>query len=112
MLLSKEKKWAGIYNLLTRLYELGADGIWGIHLKSDIPTGKISVEPGPRMAASFSFNVLLKGKSGHGSRPDLSVAPLDCFTDFYSNLKAMRINTLDPFKTITYSIGMIHSVLP
>lgn len=104
-----EEMGGGIYNLLTRLFELGADGIWGIHLKSDIPTGKISVEPGPRMAASFSFNVLLKGKSGHGSRPDLSVAPLDCFTDFYSNLKAMRINTLDPFKTITYSIGMIHS---
>ena len=99
----------GIYNLCKRLHEIGGDGIWGIHLKSDLPTGKISVDPGPRMAASFVFDVIIKGKSGHGSRPDLSVAPLDCFTDFYNNLKAMRLNTLDPFKIITYSIGTINS---
>ncbi|MEQ6353150.1 amidohydrolase [Lysinibacillus sp. M3] len=104
-----EEMGGGIYNLCKRLHEIGGDGIWGIHLKSDLPTGKISVDPGPRMAASFVFNVLIKGKSGHGSRPDLSVAPLDCFTDFYNNLKAMRLNTLDPFKTITYSIGTIIS---
>jgi len=104
-----EEMGGGIYNLCKRLHEIGGDGIWGIHLKSDIPTGKISVEPGPRMAASFVFNVLIKGKSGHGSRPDLSVAPLDCFTDFYNNLRAMRLNSLDPFKTITYSIGTINS---
>lgn len=104
-----EEMGGGIYNLCKRLHEIGGDGIWGIHLKSDLPTGKISVDPGPRMAASFVFNVLIKGKSGHGSRPDLSVAPLDCFTDFYNNLKSMRLNTLDPFKTITYSIGTIIS---
>lgn len=104
-----EEMGGGIYKLLTRLREIGADGIWGIHLKSDIPSGKISVDPGPRMASSFSFNVIIKGKSGHGSRPDLSIAPLDCFTDFYSNLKAMRLNALDPFQAITYSIGTITS---
>ncbi|MFJ5788657.1 amidohydrolase [Lysinibacillus sp. NPDC093197] len=104
-----EEMGGGIFNLLKRLCEIGADGVWGIHLKSDMPTGKISVEAGPRMAASFSFNVVIKGKSGHGSRPDLSVAPLDCFTDFYSNLKAMRLSSLDPYKTITYSIGTINS---
>lgn len=104
-----EEMGGGIYNLLKRLHEIGADGIWGIHLKSDIPTGKISVDSGSRMAASFNFNVVITGKSGHGSRPDLAIAPLDCFTDFYSNLKAMRLSSLDPFKTITYSIGTIHS---
>ncbi|QPQ35732.1 amidohydrolase [Lysinibacillus sp. JNUCC-52] len=104
-----EEMGGGIFSLLKRLCEIGADGVWGIHLKSDMPTGKISVEAGPRMAASFSFNVVIKGQSGHGSRPDLSIAPLDCFTDFYNNLKTMRLSTLDPFKTITYSIGTIHS---
>lgn len=104
-----EEMGGGIYNLLKRLHEIGADGVWGIHLKSDIPTGKISVDPGSRMAASFVFDVVITGKSGHGSRPDLAVSPLDCFTDFHSNLKAMRLSTLDPFKTITYSIGTINS---
>lgn len=104
-----EEIGGGIYDLLQRLIEIGADGVWGIHLKSDIPSGKISVDPGPRMASAFGFNVVLKGKGGHGSRPDLSVSPVDCFTDFYNNVKAMRLNALDPFQTITLSIGTIQA---
>lgn len=104
-----EENGAGIQALLTRLVEIGADGIWGIHLKSDLPAGKISVDPGPRMSAAFLFDVIIKGKSGHGSRPDLACSPLDCFTDFYTYLKTMRLTSLDPFQPITYSIGSISS---
>lgn len=95
----------GIHGILPRLIEIGADGVWGIHLKSDLPSGKISVDPGPRMAGVFAFDVVIKGKSGHGARPDLAISPLDCFTDFYNHLRVMRLNTLDPFKAITYSVG-------
>ncbi len=102
-----EENGAGIEALLARLIEIGADGVWGIHLKSDLPSGTISVDPGPRMAAAFLFDVVIKGKSGHGSRPDLATSPLDCFTDFYNNLRAMRLTSLDPFQTITYSVGSI-----
>lgn len=102
-----EEIGGGIQNLLQRLIEIGADGVWGIHLKSDLPSGKISVDSGPRMAAAFLFDVVIKGKSGHGSRPDLAISPLDCFTDFYNNLRAMRLNALNPFQAITYSIGNI-----
>ena len=102
-----EEIGGGIYNLLTRLHEIGADGVWGIHLKSDIPAGKISVEAGPRMASAFAFKVMIEGKSGHGSRPDLSIAPLDCFTDFYQNIKSMRLTGLNPFDPIALSIGTI-----
>lgn len=104
-----EENGAGIQALLTRLVEIGADGIWGIHLKSDLPAGRISVDPGPRMSAAFLFDVIIKGKSGHGSRPDLAVAPLDCFVDFYNHLKTMRLTSLDPFQPITYSIGNVSS---
>ncbi|MGG1658308.1 amidohydrolase [Brevibacillus sp. NRS-1366] len=99
----------GIYAIVNRLLEIGADGVWGIHLKSDIPAGKLSVDAGPRMASGFAFHAEIHGKSGHGSRPDLAVSPLDCFTDFYTHLKAMRLTSLDPFKTVTYSIGSIRA---
>lgn len=104
-----EENGAGIQGIMERLIELGADGVWGMHLQADIPAGKVSVDPGPRMASAFVFNTVIKGSAGHGSRPDLANSPLDCFTDFYNNLKSMRINSLDPFKAITYSIGTITS---
>lgn len=104
-----EENWGGIYNLMQRLTEIGADGVWGIHLKADLPSGKISVDSGPRMASSLIFNVIIKGKGGHGARPDLASTPVDVFADFYNNLKSMRMNMLDPFQTITFSIGSIQA---
>ncbi len=91
--------------IVEHLRSLGADGVWGIHLKADIPADKISVDPGPRMASVIPFGVQITGKGGHGSRPDLAHSPLDCFTDFYRKLKDMRLNKLSPFYPTTLSVG-------
>src|SRR5699024_9778325 len=82
-----EENGGGIQQILNRLVKIGADGVWGIHMKSDIPSGKISVDPGPRMAGAYFFHVEITGKSGHGSRPDLANSPIDCFHDFYQRLQ-------------------------
>src|SRR5699024_7848338 len=102
-----EEDGRGIYRLLKRLVEIGADGVWGIHMKPDIPSGKVSVDAGPRTASVFPFEVKLQGIGGHGSRPDLATSPLDAFTDFYQKLKEMRMNTLNPFDPITFSMGTV-----
>lgn len=112
-----EEDGRGIVGILSRILELGADGVWGIHLKSDIPAGRISVDPGPRMAGAFMFDVRIDGNGGHGARPDLANTPVDVFTDFYNHLKSSRMNSLDPFKAITFSIGSVnggssHNVIP
>lgn len=102
-----EEIGGGIFNLLKRLTEMEIDGVWGIHMKNDLPSGKISIEAGPRMAASFPFHIKIKGKGGHGSRPDLAASPVDCFVDFYQRLMAMRLNALNPHDPITFSVGMV-----
>ncbi|MGI5839961.1 MAG: M20 metallopeptidase family protein [bacterium] len=84
------------------------DTIWGIHLYNALPSGKISVDPGPRMAAGIFFEVEIRGKGGHGSRPDLSRNPLDCFIDVYSNLCSLKMNYLDPFIATTFSVGKVN----
>src|SRR5699024_3656137 len=104
-----EEIGGGIINLMNRLIEIGADGVWGIHLKNDLPSGKISVEAGPRMSAPLPFEILLKGEGGHGSRPDLANSPIDCFVDFYNRLTTMRMQRLNPHKPVTFSIGAVHA---
>lgn len=94
--------------IVDHLKQMNADGVWGIHLQADTPSGKISVDPGPRMACNVSFEIEIKGKGGHGSRPDLSNNPLDCFTDIYKSLKDMRLNKLDPFLPTTFSVGYVN----
>lgn len=104
-----EEVGGGIFNVTKRLIEIGADGIWGIHLKNDLPSGKISVEAGPRMAAPMPFDVTIKGKGGHGSRPDLANSPIDCFVDFHTQLTKMRMQKLNPHMPVTFSIGSLHA---
>lgn len=104
-----EEIGGGIHHLINELTEIGADGIWGIHVKNDLPAGKISVEKGPRMAAVMPFDITIKGKSGHGSRPDLAQSPIDCFVDFHMRLSAMRMQHLDPLKPVTFSVGSVHA---
>ena len=47
----------------------GVDATMAIHLWSDVKSGTISVEAGPRMAAANWFKYRLKGKPGHGALP-------------------------------------------
>src|SRR5690625_13558 len=104
-----EENGQGIYRLLQRLVEIGADGVWGIHLKSDIPSKKVSVEAGPRMAGVLPFAVKIHGKGGHGSRPDLAHSPVDCFHDFYEQIQLQQYRNTDPFQPVTISVGSVLS---
>lgn len=53
----------------------GIDAILGMHLESDLglETGKVSLEPGPRMASTDRFKITIRGKGGHGSMPHQGV---------------------------------------
>src|SRR5699024_10518598 len=104
-----EETAEGIYHILKALLKYKPDGMWGIHLKSDLKAGQMSVEPGPRMAASSLFNVRINGKGGHSSRPDLSNSPINAFNDINLQLQLLQTRNLNPFKPITVSIGKVTS---
>ncbi len=104
-----EEVGGGILNMMNRLLELGADGVWGLHLKNDLPSGKISVEAGPRMSSPLPFEVTITGKGGHGSRPDLAHSPVSCFVDLYTKITMLRMQALDPLQPLTFSVGKIRA---
>lgn len=104
-----EEVGGGIVNIMKRLVEMDIDGVWGIHLKNDLPSGKISVEAGPRMSAPLPFEVRIIGKGGHGSRPDLANSPIDCYVDLHTQLTNMRLHQLSPHEPVTFSIGSLQA---
>lgn len=53
------------------------DSFFGAHIWSNMPSGTVSVEVGPRMAATDRFSIEIKGKSGHGSMPDQGIDAVD-----------------------------------
>ncbi len=85
------------------------DACYATHVRWDIPSGKIAVLDGAVMAGAFGFDVTIHGRGGHGSRPDLAVSPIDCFSAIHQQLLALRMRTVEPDKVLTFSLGLVQA---
>lgn len=90
-------------------HNIHVDACYGTHVRWDIPVGKMAVLDQGVMAGTFFFRVKIHGKSGHGSRPDLSVSPVDAFLSFSNALQSFRMRSVDPTHCLTYSFGSIQA---
>ncbi|MCH8884242.1 MAG: amidohydrolase [SAR324 cluster bacterium] len=50
--------------------------VYGLHLTTLSPAGRVWVQPGPSMASADFFNIEVKGMGGHGAFPHLSRDPI------------------------------------
>ena len=87
----------------------GVDGVFGIHLWTDLECGKISVEEGPRMAAADIFKIIVKGKGGHGSLPQQGVDAVVVSSAIIMNLQSIVSRETSPLDSVVVSIGALHS---
>lgn len=87
----------------------GVDNVFGIHLWSDIPVGKISVEEGPRMASTDIFEITVKGLGGHGSLPHQGVDALLTASSIVTNLQTIVSREISPTDSAVVSIGTFNS---
>lgn len=99
----------GVDPLLSYMKQKGLcpDHCLALHVTPELDTGKISAEPGGVMAGSFGFEIHIKGKGGHGSRPDLANNPLDCFAAFYQAINSIRLRQISPHHLLTFSIPLV-----
>jgi len=75
------------------------DAILGIHLWADLAVGKVSVDPGPRMASTDMFKIVIKGKGGHGSMPHQGVDAIIAGSAVAMDLQSIvsrEISSLNP----------------
>lgn len=52
------------------------DAIFGVHVYANLPTGRIAWISGPMMAASDSYEIIVKGRQTHGATPWAGVDPV------------------------------------
>ena len=83
------------------------DSAYGTHLLSTMETGKLAINDEGMMAGVLPFDITIEGRGGHGSRPDQSINPIDAFTAIYQGMNALRLTRVDPYKTLTYSVGVL-----
>ena len=52
------------------------DAVFALHAMSGMPVGMIASRPGTIMAAAGFFKIVIAGRGGHGSKPELTVDPI------------------------------------
>lgn len=85
------------------------DEIFGLHVFGDIECGKISIEEGPRMAASNKFTIRVIGKSGHAGKPHQCVDSTLVCSAIVMSLQSIISREIDPVNSAVVTIGHIQS---
>ncbi|MCY6485088.1 M20 family metallopeptidase [Clostridium aestuarii] len=85
----------------------GVDGVFGMHVWSDLECGKVCVKEGPGWAAADVFTIRVKGKGGHGSAPHQGIDAVLASSAIVMNLQSIVSRELSPFEPAVVSVGYL-----
>ncbi len=80
------------------------DAVFGLHNWPIMPLGTFATTPGPIMAATDRFEILILGKGGHAAAPHRVIDPIVIGAQLVSALQTLVSRTTDPIKSAVLSI--------
>ena len=114
-----EESNSGIRPMIAALKNDGVqfDVIYGNHVASNVPSGKVFVKAGPIMAGMATLAYHIVGRGGHVSRPDKSVNPVFAAADVLTSISVAWNNQRDLEKLVTLGVtqlegGKVYNVIP
>jgi len=85
------------------------DTIIGIHLWQGVEKGKIGLTHGSMMASADEFEIIIKGKGGHGAAPHETIDPIFISTYLIQAFQSIISRTLNPVHPGVISIGKLET---
>jgi amidohydrolase len=83
------------------------DAIFGQHIMPGKPAGKVGFYPGVMLASQDEIYITIKGKSGHGAKPQSAIDPIVIASQFVLALQTIVSRNTDPYDPIVITIGKI-----
>ncbi len=84
------------------------DAIFGQHITTDLPTGKLGFRPGPLMASADEIYITVFGRGGHGAKPHNAIDPIVISAQMILELQTVISRMKDPLEPSVLTIGSIH----
>lgn len=104
-----EEQGGGTQELLAHLSAFPVKSAFAIHLWSEIESGKISVQAGPRMAACDIFDIAIEGVGCHGATPQRGVDPIVAAAALVTNVSSLIAREIDPAHAAALTFGKLQS---
>ena len=81
--------------------------VFGLHVDSGIPTGKVGFCDGPMMASVYDFDLTIHGRGGHAARPHLAIDAVAIAAEVVEALQKVISRETDPIARNVLTIGRI-----
>ena len=125
LLKAREAKLPGVVKLIFQPAEEGGAGgermcdegalsapdverIFGLHVWPDATTGTVLTNAGIMLAAAGAFEIIVKGKGGHGAMPHTAIDPVACAAKIVVELQTIVSREMNPFNPTVVTVGSIH----
>src|SRR5699024_6154782 len=88
----------------------GVDVVFGTHLQSQVPYGKVQYRSGAIQAAPDKFAIKIQGKGGHGAMPHETKDSIVVAGQLIGNLQQIVSRRINPLDSAVVSISSIEAV--
>ncbi|MCG1009763.1 amidohydrolase [Salinicoccus sp. ID82-1] len=85
------------------------DFIYGQHLFTPIPTGRIGIKSGPITSNSDSFDLKIQGSGGHASQPENAIDPIIIGGQILNQFQTIVSRITSPLDSVVISTTKFHS---
>ena len=81
------------------------DEVYGLHNAPGFPVGHFAIRPGPLMASSDTFEIIVTGKGGHAAEPHLAIDTTLAAAQIVVTLNTIISRNIDPLHRVVLTVG-------
>ena len=85
------------------------EAVFGMHNWPGMKPGQFGLTPGPIMASSNEFSIVVKGKGTHAGMPNLGIDPVMAAVQLAQSLQTIITRNRNPLDAAVLSITQIHA---
>jgi len=87
----------------------GVDQALGLHVWMGLPSGIVGITPGPFMASAGEFELVIRGRGGHGAMPEQTVDAVVAGSQVVMALQTIVSRNVSPLESAVVTVGAFHA---
>jgi amidohydrolase len=87
----------------------GVSAIVALHGWPGMKVGQIGVRPGPMMASSDTFDIVVRGRGAHAAMPQISIDPVVVAAQIVLALQTLSSREVSPVEPVVVTVAQIHA---